>query len=147
MSSRCFQDMSWIHLQDVFSATIFCFSKCLADFFKTSSKRLVRCLQNVFKMSSRRLGRQKIVTLKACWRRLQHMSWRRLQDVMKSNKCLLGCVLVKSRHCQYFFLSHNLPSRLTSLCINSINCTWKNMWGLFLSQHLLLKCLPIPQPF
>ena len=34
-------------------------------------------------MSSRRLGRRKIVTLKTCWRRLQ--------DVFKTSKCLLGC--------------------------------------------------------
>ena len=50
---------------------------------KTSSKRF-------FKTSSRRLGRRKIVTLKTCWRRLQDMSWKRFQDVFKTNKCLLG---------------------------------------------------------
>ena len=33
---------------------------------------------------------RKIVTLKTCWRRLQEISWRRLQDVLKTNKCLLG---------------------------------------------------------
>ena len=47
---------------------------------KTSSRRLARGLENVFKTSSRRLGRRKIVTLKTCWRRLQDMSWRRLED-------------------------------------------------------------------
>ena len=41
-------------------------------------------------MASRRLGRCKIVTLKTCWRRLQYMSWRRLQGVLKTNECLLG---------------------------------------------------------
>ena len=25
-----------------------------------------------------------------CWKRLQDMSWRRLEDVLKTNKCLLG---------------------------------------------------------
>ena len=41
------------------------------------------------KQSSRRLGRPKIVTLKTCWRRIQDMSWRRLQEVFKTNKCFL----------------------------------------------------------
>ena len=40
--------------------------------------------------------------------------------------------------------SHNLPSSLISLCTDSINCTWRNMWGLLLSQYLLLKCLAVP---
>ena len=59
---------------------------------KTSSIRFARCLQDVFKTSSRHLWRRRIVTLNTCWRRLQVMSWRRLQDVMKTNKCLLGLV-------------------------------------------------------
>ena len=54
---------------------------------KTSSRRIARCLQDVF---VRRLGRRKIVTLKTCWRRLQDISCGRLQDVLKTNKCLLG---------------------------------------------------------
>ena len=57
---------------------------------KTSWGRLARCLQDVFKTylqdasktSWRRLGRQKIVTLK--------VSWRSLQYVLKTSKCLLG---------------------------------------------------------
>ena len=36
---------------------------------------------DVFETSSRHLGRRKIVTLKTCWRRLQDMSSRRLQDM------------------------------------------------------------------
>ena len=55
---------------------------------KTSSRRLARCLQDVF---ARRLGRRRIVMLKTCWRSLQDMSWRSLEDVFKTNKCLLGC--------------------------------------------------------
>ena len=59
-----------------------------------SSRRLEdmssRCLQsNNFSSSKttwRRLARQKIVTLKKCWRRFQNMSWRRLQDVLKTNR-------------------------------------------------------------
>ena len=45
----------------------------MQEVFKTS-------LQEVFKTSSRRLGRQKIVSQKRCWKRLQGMSWRRLED-------------------------------------------------------------------
>ena len=64
------------------------------DVFKRSSRHLGQdqhiCLGYT---SSRRLGRRKIVTLKTCWRRLQDMPSRRLQDVLKTNKCLLGCVL------------------------------------------------------
>ena len=48
----------------------------------------------VFKTSSRRLGRRKIVTLKTCWRRLQDMSSRRLEDFLKTRKCLLGCLWI-----------------------------------------------------
>ena len=86
-SLRGLQDMSSRHLQDVFSVTIFRLPRRLQDVlqevFKTSSKRLC-------KTSSRRLGRRKIVTLKTCWRRFQDMSGRRLQDVFKTNKFLLG---------------------------------------------------------
>ena len=78
MSSRHLQDMSWRRLEDVFSLTIF---------------RLRRCLQDVFKTSSRRLGRRKIVTLKTFSRHVLKKPWRRLEDVLKSNKCLLGCYL------------------------------------------------------
>ena len=60
----------------------------LQDVFKTSSR-------HVFKTPSRRLGRRKIVTLKTCWRRLHDMSWRHLQDVSKTNKCLLGIVILR----------------------------------------------------
>ena len=55
----------------------------LQEVFKASSRRL----QNVF---ARRLGRRKIVTLKTCWRRLQDLSWGRVEDIFKTNKCLLG---------------------------------------------------------
>ena len=44
-----------------------------------------RRLQHVFSVTilrpSRRLGRQKIVTLKTSWRRLEDMSWRCLEDI------------------------------------------------------------------
>ena len=61
-SSKCLQDMSSRRLQDVFSVTIFHLSRRL------------------WKTSSRRLGRRKIIMLKTCWRRLQDMFSRRLQD-------------------------------------------------------------------
>ena len=73
LSSGCLQDMSSRRLQGMSPRRL----------RKTSSRRLG-------KMSSRRLGRRKIVTLKTCWRRLQDMSWRRPQDVLKTNECLLG---------------------------------------------------------
>ena len=97
-------------IQDIFSGTIFCPAKRFEDILKTSWNvlqirladnlktpwgHLPRRLEDVLKTSSlkkfwRRLGRGKIVTLKICWRRFQGMSWRRLQDVLKTNKCLLG---------------------------------------------------------
>ena len=54
--------------------------------FKTYSRRLQR--NNFFssKTSSRRLARRKVVTLKTCWTHVL----RRLEDVFKTNKCLLG---------------------------------------------------------
>ena len=53
------------------------------------SKTSWRCLEG---MSSRRLGRPKIAALKTCWRHRHDMPWRGLQDVFKTNKCLLGSV-------------------------------------------------------
>ena len=50
--------------------------------FKTSSTRLQRNNFSSSKTSSRHLGRRKTVTLKTCWRRLK--------DVFKTSKCLLG---------------------------------------------------------
>ena len=82
-SSRRLQDMSSRRLKDVFSVSIFLLPSLLQDIFG-------RRLQEVFKKSSRRLGRRKIVTLKTCWKHLQDMPWRRLEDVLKTNKCLLG---------------------------------------------------------
>ena len=106
MSLRLLQDMFSRRLEDVFSATIFCLPRPLEDAFKTSCK-----------ISLRRLERRKIVTVKTCLSRLQDvlrdvlrrledvlkdeklLPWRRveeffktcLEDVLKTNKCLLGC--------------------------------------------------------
>ena len=102
MSSRHIQDMSWISLQDVFSVTIFRLPKrledVLQDVFKTSLQDTLQdvfktSLQDVLKTSSRCLGWREIVTLKTFWRCLQDMSWRRLEDVLKTKKCLLGNIL------------------------------------------------------
>ena len=69
--------------EDVFKTNIFALSITLQEVFKMSLRRLAIT-------SSRRLGRRKIATLKTCWRRLRDMSWRRIQDVLKTKKCLLG---------------------------------------------------------
>ena len=68
-------------LQDVFSVTIFRLPRRL------QATCLARCLQDVFKMSSRRPGRLKVASLKTCWKRLQ--------DVFKTKKCLLGPYFLK----------------------------------------------------
>ena len=63
MSSKRPQDMSSRRLEDVFSVTIFHLPRRLQDIFKTSWKT-------------------KTVMLKTCWRRLQDMFWRYLEDEM-----------------------------------------------------------------
>ena len=53
---------------------------------KTSSRRLVRFFQDVFKTSLQNV-------FKTSWRPLERqklLRWRRIKDVLKSNKCLLG---------------------------------------------------------
>ena len=81
---RHHQDMSSRSLQDMFS------------------RRPQRNNFSFSKTSSRRLGRQRIVTLKTYWKRLQGMSWRRLQDYLKTSKCLLGNNLFQS--CFYILI-------------------------------------------
>ena len=85
--ARCLQDVLKKYLQDVFKTssrrlhvTIFCLPRCLQDVFKTSCDMFWRLSQDLF---ARRVEKRKIVALKMCWRRLQH--------VFKFNKCLLGC--------------------------------------------------------
>ena len=94
MSSSYVFKASWRRLQrNNFSSSKTSWRRLQRNNFsssKTSSRRLARGLENVFKMPSRRLGRRKIVRLRTCWRRLQGMSWRLLQDILKTNKCLLG---------------------------------------------------------
>ena len=65
----------FVSLHSVFKTfSRYVFKTSWRQVFKTSSR-------HVFKKSSRRLGRRKIVTLKTCWRSLE--------DVFKTNKCLL----------------------------------------------------------
>ena len=88
MSSRLLQYMSSRRLQDMPPRRVFktswrhIFKTSSRHVFKTSSRRLQRNNFSSSKTSSRSLGRCKIVVLKTCWRRLQ--------DVFKTNRCLLG---------------------------------------------------------
>ena len=59
-------------------------------FLRTSSTRLQRNNFSSSKTSWRRLERCKVVTLKTFWKRLQDVFKTCLQDVLKTNKCLLG---------------------------------------------------------
>ena len=80
-SWRRLQDMSSRHLQDMSSRRIRDMSsrRLQRNIFSSSIQDV---LGDVFKTSWSRLGRRKFVMLKTCWRRLQ--------DVLKINKCLLG---------------------------------------------------------
>ena len=84
MSLRCLQDMSSRDLQDVFSVTIFRLPRRLQDVLRHFCKASTRRLQDIFarRLQEDVLEDQQIVTLKTCWRRLQ--------DVLKTNKCSLG---------------------------------------------------------
>ena len=55
----------------------------------------------------------------------------------------MPCVLVNSLHCQHFYLSQSFFSRSNSLTTDSINSTWRNLCGFWLSQHSVLKCLTV----
>ena len=60
------------------------FNTSSRHFFKTSWRRLQRNNFSSSKTSSRRLGRQKIVTLKTCWRHAEDVFKTCLQDVFKA---------------------------------------------------------------
>ena len=72
----CFRDVLKTSSRHVFKTSLRRLQRNNFSSSKTSSRRFARSLQDVFKTSwsSRRLGRQKIVTLKTCWRSLQYMS-------------------------------------------------------------------------
>ena len=96
MSPRRFVDISKTCPQDVFKTCLEdAFKRCLQDVFKTSSRRLQR---NNFS-SSKTSWKRKIVSLKTYWRRLQDMSWRHLEDVLKTNKYLLEAFFFKQAYC------------------------------------------------
>ena len=60
------------HLQDVLKTSCKTSSRCFQDVFKMCLQDVLQlCLQDASKMSWRRLGRQKNVTLKTSWGRLQ----------------------------------------------------------------------------
>ena len=91
-SWRRLQDISSRRLQDILGVTIFRLPRHLEDVFKTFCEMPSR---HLCKTSLRRLGRREVITLKTCWRRPQGMSWRRLQDLWKTKKCLLGLLLYR----------------------------------------------------
>ena len=76
-----------------------------------------RRLQHVFSVTilrlPRRLGRQKIVTLKTSWRRLEDMSWRCLEDMswrplknfMETNKIFTGDICTTLKRIQNALIS------------------------------------------
>ena len=85
---------------------------CLHNVFKTSSRHVFKTSsrhvfktssRHVFKTSSRRLQRNNFSSSKTSWRRLARclqdvleevklLRWRRVEDVFKTNKCLLGSI-------------------------------------------------------
>ena len=74
---------SWRHLQDLSSRRL---QRNNFSSSKKSSRRLVRFFQDVFKTSLQNV-------FKTSWRPLERqklLRWRRIKDVLKSNKYLLG---------------------------------------------------------
>ena len=92
ISSRRLQDMSSRRFQDILGVTIFRLPRHLEDVFKMFCEMPSR---HLCKTSSKCLGRREVITLKTCWRRPQDMPWRRLQDLWKTKKCLLGLLLYR----------------------------------------------------
>ena len=97
ISSTRVQDMSSRRLQDM------------------SSRRLQQNPFSSSKTTWKRLGRRKIVTLKTCWRRLQDMSWTRVEDVFKTNKCLLGMF-----YCDEFVSAKPLGNKVKKYKISAL---------------------------
>ena len=73
ISWRCLEEMSWRRLEEVFRVKIFCFRR-------RHQEKFARCLKDFLE----------VVTLKTFSRFLQHMPWRRFQDVLEITKFLLG---------------------------------------------------------
>ena len=118
VSSRYVFKTSWRHVLKTFSRRI----------FKTSSRR-------IFKTSSRRLQGNSSLSSKTSWGRLARclediledlklLRWRRVEDVFKTNKCLLGCNMRKPWHFLFYFsllqfLYFNFNRFFSHLCPNS----------------------------
>ena len=83
----CPQDVFKTFLQDVFSVTVFRLPRRLEDVLKTCSTRLLSCLQEALEKSTP--WKPKNYYAEDVLKRLQEMSWRRLQDVMKTSKYFL----------------------------------------------------------
>ena len=103
------------------------------DVFKTFQD----ALRDVFKTSSRRLGRRKIVTLNSPWRRVQEMSWRRLQNFLQTNKYLLGCLQNAFR---LFIL--NIKGTGTELLVNKTGAAQVWMMPVKNSRKKIGACIP-----
>ena len=114
MSSRPLQDMSSRLLHDVFNVTIFCLprrlARCLQDAFKTY-------LHDVFKTSWNTKNCYAEDVLKTSSRHVLKTSWRRLEDVLKTNKCFLGSTLFvhisSAKQCAEIFLKWRGDNYLT----------------------------------
>ena len=66
-----------VHLDLLHTNILSKYFVCLQDVLKTSTRHASKTfLRHVFKTSCKMSSRQKIVTLKTCWRSLQDMSWR-----------------------------------------------------------------------
>ena len=94
-SWKSLQDMSWRHLQHVFSVTMLRLPRRLEDVLKTSCKtswKTKNCYaEDVLKTSWRHVLKTSWRhVLKTSWRCLEDMSWRPLKDFMETNKILTG---------------------------------------------------------
>ena len=100
--------------------------------FKTSSTHVSkvswRHLQhNNFSSSKTSSGN---LERRRCWRRLQDMSWRRIRDVLKTNK-YLQWLRSSIFDCFYFFFSCNSKSFMSD-CLINCNLEKKNHFFIFL---------------
>ena len=133
LSLRCLQDVFKTCLQDVFSVTIFRLPRRLEDALKTFSRYFARCLQDVF---ARRLQDVLEDEKLLRWRRVEVVFKTCLQEVLKTNKCLLSNALAKiskkghntlwnSKQCSNLLsTSHNLGSKYAYIVYKSKNKSW-----------------------
>ena len=107
---------------------------CLHNIFKTSSKHVfTTSSRHVLKTSSRRLQRNNPLSSKTSSRRLCKISCRRLQDVFKTNKCLLGSYIFQYIFCcpsKLLFIIYNFPSK-AAFYITYFVHLWYFLWCIF----------------